>query len=108
MLRRITKHQEYGEFQSPDAFLRSSHFYAAVLCSPSEFALGITISKRVGKAHLRNLLKRRIKAWLLLRSQSLPLGFKLNLIARPGAGELDWQQLCRELDNLTAKLGTGC
>lgn len=104
MLRRITKHKEYGEFRNPDLFLRSTLFYAAVLYSPSEFALGITIGKKVGKAHTRNLLKRRIKGWMQLHKDVLPLGCKVNLIARPGAGELTWQELCKELDMLLTKL----
>ena len=104
MLRRITKHSEYREFSSPDLFLRSDHFYAAVLFHPHEFALGITIGRKTGKAHTRNLLKRRIKAWLRLRCSRLPQGFSLNLIARSGAGELSWNELCAELDKLTAQL----
>lgn len=104
MLRLITKHKEYGEFSPPDFYLRSKHFNAAVLASKDEFALGITISKRIGKAHLRNLLKRRIKAWMRLHEADITLGYKLNLIAKTGAGELAWQELCCELDSLTAKL----
>ncbi len=104
MLRRITKHSEYREFSSPDLFLRSPHFYAAALFSPHEFALGITIGKKIGKAHLRNLLRRRIKAWLRVRASRLPLGFKLNLIARPGAGGLGWMELCAALDDLISQL----
>lgn len=107
MLRKITKHSEYLEFSSPDRFLRSEHFYAAVLYSPCEFALGITIGKKIGKSHIRNLLKRRIKAWMQLRSQDLPTGYKLNLIARSGAGELAWKELCEELDNVAAQLPQG-
>jgi ribonuclease P protein component len=108
MLRLITKHSEYGEFRAPDFYLRSGHFNAAVISSPGEFALGITISKRVGKAHLRNLLRRRIKAWLRENADSHPLGYKLNLIARSGAGELSWQELCNELDSMTANLRDRC
>lgn len=104
MLRRITKHSEYQEFRSPDLFLRSTHFYVAVLFSSQEFALGITIGKKTGKAHVRNLLKRRIKAWARLRFPELPQSFRINLIARPGAGELSWSELCGELNMLTAKL----
>ncbi|HOZ01426.1 MAG TPA: ribonuclease P protein component [Candidatus Syntrophosphaera sp.] len=104
MLRLITKHKEYGEFKSPEFALRSSHFYAAVLSSPSEFAIGLTISRKTGKAHLRNLLKRRVKAWLRLQRDVLPSGFKLNLVARSGAGELTWQDLCQELTDLTGQL----
>ncbi len=104
MLRRITKHSEYREFSSPDLFLRSKHFYAAALFSPNEFALGITISRKVGKANVRNLLKRRIKAWLHLRRADLPRGYKINLIARRGADELNWNALCDALNALTAQL----
>jgi len=75
-----------------------------VQAADNEFALGITISKKVGKAHLRNLLKRRIKAWVRLADSTLPKRFRLNLIARPGAGELSWPQLCDQLRELTQKL----
>ena len=108
MLRRITKHSEYREFSSPDLFLRSDHFYAAVLFHPHEFALGITIGRKTGKAHTRNLLKRRIKAWARLRGGDLPRGCKLNLIARPKAGGLGWNELCAELDKLSAQLWERC
>jgi ribonuclease P protein component len=104
MLRLITKHSEYGEFLSSRQYLRSEHFYAAVLPSAGEFALGITISKRIGKAHLRNLLKRRIKAWLHLQRKSLAPGSKLNLVARPGAAQLAWEQLSQELQGLLSRL----
>jgi ribonuclease P protein component len=104
MLRLITKHREYGEFEHPDFFLRSEWFYAAVKYSPAEFAMGITISKKVGKAHTRNLLKRRLRAWLRDAGAILPTGFKLNLIARKGAGELDWQTLCTAMNSLVASL----
>ncbi len=108
MLRRITKHSEYREFSSPDLFLRSDNFYAAALFDSNAFALGITIGRKTGKAHTRNLLKRRIKAWARLRYTALPQGCKLNLIARPSAGELGWNDLCAELDKLSAQLRARC
>jgi len=111
MLRRITQHSEYLEFQRPALLIRGTHFHAATLPSPSEFAFGLTINKRIGKAHRRNLLKRRIKAWLQQRKDSLPQDCKINLIARVGAGELDWQELCRELNALLDRVSasrTGC
>lgn len=105
MLRLITEHREYGEFSSPDFYLRTRHFRAAVLHSVSEFALGITISRKIGKAHARNLLKRRVKSWLRENKEELPPCFKLNLIARPGSAELSWKELCSELSYLIQLLG---
>lgn len=84
--------------------IRSEHFYAAVHPSSDEFAMGITISRKVGKAHTRNLLKRRIKAWVRLGIVDFPPCFKLNLVAKPGAGELAWPDLCNELTALISKL----
>lgn len=104
MLRLITEHREYGEFRSPAFFIRSRHFNAAVLFSTSEFALGITIGRKIGKAHVRNLLKRRIKSWLRENQQELPLGFKVNLIARAGSGDMNWQELCSEMKSLIKQL----
>jgi len=104
MARLITRHSEYGNLFPPLFYVRSEHFLAAVQAADNEFALGITISKKVGKAHRRNLLKRRIKAWIRLADSTLPKRFRLNLIARPGAGELSWPQLCDQLRELTQKL----
>ncbi|MDZ4181329.1 MAG: ribonuclease P protein component [Candidatus Cloacimonadaceae bacterium] len=104
MLRWITQHKEYIGFSSPQQYIRTPQFYAAVQASENEFALGITISKRVGKACLRNLLKRRIKHWIRQNGDKLPNGFKLNLVAKPGAGALSWQELCAQLEDLMLKL----
>jgi len=104
MARFITQHGEYMEFAKSGPGVRTTHFYAAVLSCNDDFALGITISKRVGKAHARNLLKRRIKSHIRHRGDALPRGCKVNLIARVGAAKLDWQQLCVELDEMLARI----
>ncbi|HNZ06360.1 MAG: ribonuclease P protein component [Candidatus Cloacimonetes bacterium] len=105
MARLITRHSEYGSLFPPLFYVRSEHFSAAVQVADQEFALGITIGKKIGKAVRRNQLRRRIKAWVRLADSTLPKRFKLNLIARPGAGELSWPQLCDQLQALVQKLG---
>lgn len=65
------------------------------LSSEEGFALGITISKKIGNAVCRNRLRRRIKAWFQQR-ESYPC-IKINLVARAGAGVLSWDELCNEL-----------
>lgn len=104
MTRFITRHSEYGSLFPPQFYVRSDHFVAAVHAADSEFALGITIGRKIGKACQRNKLKRRIKAWVRLVDRDLPKRFKLNLIARPGAGELTWPQLCEQLQQLIQKV----
>ncbi|HNX37901.1 MAG TPA: ribonuclease P protein component [Candidatus Cloacimonadota bacterium] len=98
MLRRITRHQEYETFFQPSYIVRTAHFLVPALASEDCFALGITISKKIGNAVCRNRLRRRIKSWFQQRN-SLPR-VKINLVARKGAGVLSWDELCLELDHM--------
>ena len=51
---------------------------------------GLSVSKRVGKAVVRNLVKRRLRE--ALRRLDLQEGWDILLIARKGAGDTDFQQ----------------
>lgn len=62
--------------------------------------MGITISKKVANAVGRNRLKRRMKAWLRASAMILPENLKMNFIAQKGAADLNWQDLCDELEGL--------
>lgn len=68
------------------------------------FAYGITTMSKIGCAVKRNRLKRRIKAWFNSNQELLPQGIKINLIARTGATELDWTDVCFELSQLITML----
>lgn len=104
MLRWITSHSEYAEFFQPDFQLRTAYFYVPVLYTEGETAVGITISRKIGKAVKRNLLKRRIKSWLRSNRDNLPLGYRFNLVAKKGASDLEWQQLSSELSKIAVQL----
>jgi len=105
MLRRIVIHAEYQSFLKATRSFRLPHFFVPVLAEEADvFAYGITTVKKIGNAVVRNRMKRRIKAWFYQNSDSLPTGLKVNLIARAGATELNWQDLCRELSQLPIKL----
>jgi len=108
MLRFIKRHSEYQEFLKAPYVHRSQNFIVPVLSgSDAEFGLGITISRKIGKAVVRNLLKRRIKAWLHQYPEPFPLGIRINLIARAGAGKLGWQTLTLELKQIIQTLAPG-
>lgn len=102
MLRWITQHAEYQSFFQPHHYLRTAHFFAPVIRSEEGFSLGITISKKIGNAVCRNRLRRRIKSWF--RERELYPTAKLNLVAKSGAGQLSWQDLCSELEQIIAGL----
>lgn len=71
-----------------------------------EFAVGITVSKRIGNAVVRNLLKRRIKAFVRQNVSLYPRGVKVNIIARTGAGELPWQTIHSEISRIFQDSGS--
>ncbi|MDY0152299.1 MAG: ribonuclease P protein component [Candidatus Cloacimonas sp.] len=100
----IKSHAHYGQFKQADFQIRTAFFYVPVLIREGEPAVGITISRKVGNAVVRNLLKRRIKAWTLAHAESIPSGFQFNLVAKSNAGELSWLDLCAQLSSLCATL----
>jgi ribonuclease P protein component len=105
MLRRIVKHAEYQSFRDADSSCRLPHFFVPVLLDGEDtFAFGITINRKVGNAVARNRLRRRIKAWFFSNLSLLTPGVRINLIAKTGAAELDWTDLCGELNKLVSML----
>lgn len=62
--------------------------------------LGVTASRKVGGAVVRNRVKRRIREVFRLHRELLPDASDVVVIARPGAGELSWTVLEREVREL--------
>lgn len=62
----------------------------------SEQAVGIVVSRKVGKAVRRNKVKRRVKSYLREHAEELPVG-KLVIIAKSLAGESEWGAFKRDL-----------
>ncbi len=78
----------------------SKHFVLFVVKSKySNYKIGYSISKKVGKAHDRNLLKRRLKE--IVRINKLPQkGFNYILQAKVGAGQLGFHEIEDEIVKL--------
>ena len=62
--------------------------------------VGITVSKAIGNAVVRNLLRRRVKAILDRTAFGAPPHRDVVLIARPGAGEAEFAAIAAELGRL--------
>ena len=59
--------------------------------SLSLYRVGFTISKRIGKAHVRNKLRRRMRE--ILRNTSIIPGIDLIFVARDSAGSVGFRHL---------------
>jgi ribonuclease P protein component len=58
---------------------------------PSRF--GFVVSRRIGKAVVRNRVKRRLRAVMRRRIAEMARGYDVIFIARPGAGEASYADL---------------
>ncbi|MER7145132.1 ribonuclease P protein component [Streptomyces xanthochromogenes] len=65
---------------------------------------GFVVSKAVGVAVVRNLVKRRLRHLMRERLPQLPAGSLVVVRALPGAGDADHAQLARDLDAAFARL----
>ncbi len=67
-----------------------------------EVRVGIVVSKKVGKAVVRNRVKRRVRE--IVRKSHLPPA-ELMIIARPEAAEASYAELARDFYELLKKSG---
>lgn len=70
--------------------------------NPTRF--GLVVSKAVGNAVQRNLVKRRARSAIASRIGLVQPGSTLILRALPGISEISWQSFCSELDIALTKL----
>lgn len=62
--------------------------------------LGLTVSRRVGNAVVRNRVKRRIREWFRREGRAALAGQDLVVIARPCAAALAGRDVAAELSEL--------
>jgi len=69
-----------------------------------EVRVGIVVSKKVGKAVVRNRVKRRLRE--IVRRSNLP-PVELMIVAKPEAAEAEYAELARDFFELLRKSGLG-
>jgi ribonuclease P protein component len=104
---RLHQRREFLTLQKTGARYQTAHFvmYAGRLGEDERSRLGITVSRRIGGAVVRNRTKRRVReSYRRTFKWMLPEGLALIVIARRGAGELEAAALRDELTHAAAKL----
>lgn len=67
--------------------------------------IGFSISKKVGKAHTRNLIKRRLRAIVREVVPNLPDEYNIVFIAKTGIESISFSDLRAEINTLIHKSG---
>jgi ribonuclease P protein component len=104
---RLRKPGEFLLLQRRGARAQSEHFvlYASSGTAGERSKLGITVSRRIGKAVTRNRVKRHVRECFRLKLRTiLPQGIAMVVIARKGAGALDGATIAAELGSATINL----
>jgi ribonuclease P protein component len=96
--RRIRKRSEYLQLQRSGHRRTSRSFVVITRPRPAgESRLGITASRRVGGAVVRNRVKRLVREFFRLNYEALRSTSDVLIIARPNAAALSYDELGNEL-----------
>ena len=97
--RRLTRPRDFAALRSHGRAWPGRLFVLVARPNSLETSrVGLSVSKRVGNAVVRNLVKRRLRE--AIRRLDLREGWDILLIARNGAGDADFRAIQRSLRSL--------
>ncbi len=102
---RILKNSEdYSEIISKNQVEKNKYFSIYYEISDDSNKYGITVPKKVGKAHIRNKLKRQIKNIIVTNEKNIQKGFNYVIITKEASLNLSYQEMANELLYLFKKV----
>ena len=101
---RILKRYEFVEFYSFGKAVHSSGFVLVYKSGQyGRSRIGITVSRKVGNAVVRNRIKRRVREYYRLHSIAVPNNWDFHVIAKKPASTFSFQQTIAMLAGLFDK-----
>lgn len=97
---RLRRRKDFLACYQEGKAVAQAHLVLYVRPQPSGRRFGFVVGKKVGKAVVRNRVKRRLRAACRECLPNLTDGFDAVFVARKNAAEVDYRQLLREMQSL--------
>ena len=98
---RLTKRKEFNYLYKFGKAQHTPHLTCVYL--PTKYRpikIGFTVTNKIGKAHTRNLIKRRLRAIVREFVSTLPNNYNVVIIAKAGIDSLEFSNLRDEVYTL--------
>ena len=106
-MRFITLRRDYQKvYEDTDLTVLKGNLFIFLIQNISEdsLAVGIVVSRKVGKAVIRNKVKRRVKAFMRENEPVYLAGKNIVIISKPEAGNSNWKEIKKDLAELFSKI----
>ena len=100
----IQKSETYSEIISKKQSIKNNYFSIYYQNNDTDNKYGITIPKKIGKAHIRNKIKRQIKNIIVTNEKNIQTGFNYVIIIKEAVLELSYQEMTNKLLELFMKV----
>ncbi|MFD0698486.1 ribonuclease P protein component [Paenibacillus sp. GCM10027628] len=102
---RLAKREDFNKIYRYGKSMANHQFVLYYLAQPKleQFRLGISVSKKVGNAVVRNRLRRMIKEIVRLNKDHMTLHYDYILIARKPAVDMDYAQMEKSIFHVIRK-----
>ena len=105
-INRLRKRKEFAYLYNNGTAKHSANITLVYLPTKHRpLKIGFSISKKIGKAHTRNLIKRRLRAIVREIIPTLPNNYNLVFIAKAGVTNITFAELRSEVNWVISKTG---
>ena len=101
---RLKKRKEFAYLYNHGKALHTAHLTLVFLPTKSrKLKIGFSVAKKIGKAHTRNFIKRRLRALLRDFVPSMPDNYNVVFIAKSGIENITFQEMKTQIKYLLNK-----